>query len=182
MNVTVTTHIPSIRMIVSLRGEFSLYNYARSLSQLPDGLRGIVLEKSEDYFGTPYDGTSENRTIALYPEYYTTWDNPSQLIPFEDKLRWAYDNDKPLFNELTKLIVRTNYPYTMNPNRLSKYYSANLTVTKEIGDHVTLSFYANNFFNNMKKVRSSQTDLESSLFGSGYIPQFYYGLSLKLKL
>ena len=182
MNVTVTTHIPSIRMIVSLRGEFSLYNYARSLSQLPDGLRGIVLEKSEDYFGTPYDGTSENSTIALYPEYYTTWDNPSQLIPFEDKLRWAYDNDKPLFNELTKLIVRTNYPYTMNPNRLSKYYSANLTVTKEIGDHVTLSFYANNFFNNMKKVRSSQTDLESSLFGSGYIPQFYYGLSLKLKL
>ena len=34
----------------------------------------------------------------------------------------------------------------------------------------------------MKKVRSSQTDLESSLFGSCYIPQFYYGLSLKLKL
>jgi len=70
----------------------------------------------------------------------------------------------------------------MNPNRLSAYYSANLSVTKEIGDHVSVSFYANNFFNNMGRVHSSQTDLETSLFGSGYIPSYYYGLSLRLKL
>jgi len=31
-------------------------------------------------------------------------------------------------------------------------------------------------------VRSSQTGMETSLFASGYIPSFYYGLSLKLKL
>jgi len=55
-------------------------------------------------------------------------------------------------------------------------------VTKEIGDHVSVSFYANNFFRNMKKVHASQTNLDTSLFGSSYIPSFYYGLSLRLKL
>jgi hypothetical protein len=70
----------------------------------------------------------------------------------------------------------------MNANRISSYYSANLSVTKEIGDHVSVSFYANNFFNTMKKVHSSQTDLETSLFSSGYVPSYYYGLSLRLKI
>ena len=79
-------------------------------------------------------------------------------------------------------MVKTNYAYVMNPDRLSQYYSANFSVTKEIGDHVSVSFYANNFLNNMKRVHSSQTDLETSLFSSGYIPSYYYGLSLRLKL
>ena len=70
----------------------------------------------------------------------------------------------------------------MNPNRLSAYYSANLSVTKEIGDHVSVSFYANNFWNTMRHVHSSQTDLETSLFGSSYVPSYYYGLSLRLKI
>lgn len=182
LNVTITTHIPRIRMIVALRGEFSLYRYRRQLSELESGVRGMVLENVNDFFGKPYDGKTENCYLALFPEYYSTWDQPQQLIPFEEKLLWAKENDKALYNDLTKLIVKSNYPYVMNPDRLSKYYSANLTVTKEIGDNVTLSFYANNFFNNMKKVHSSQTDLESSLYGSSYIPNYYYGLSLKLKL
>ncbi len=62
------------------------------------------------------------------------------------------------------------------------YYSANLSVTKEIGDHVSVSFYANNFFNNMGKVHSSKTGLDTSLFTGSYIPKFYYGLSLRLKI
>jgi hypothetical protein len=31
-------------------------------------------------------------------------------------------------------------------------------------------------------VKSSQTGLESSLFDSGYIPKFYYGMSVRIKL
>ena len=182
LNVTVTTHIPKIRMIVALRLETSLYNYRRQLSELNDGTRGYVLDNNSDYIGTPYDGNSENKFIAVYPEYYTTWDNPTEMIPFAEKFLWAKDNDPTLYNDLTKLVVRSNYAYVMNPNRLSAYYSANLSVTKEIGDHVSLSFYANNFLRNMSTVHSSQTDLETSLFGSSYIPSFYYGLSLRLKL
>jgi len=182
LNATLTTHVPKIRLIVSLRIESSLYNYRRQLSEFSDGTRGIVLENNADYFGEPYDGTSENKYIAIYPEYYSTWEHPDELIPFAEKFAWARDNDKTLYNDLAKLVVRSNYPYTMNPNKLSSYYSANLSITKEIGDHVSLSFYANNFFNTMKKVHSSQTDLETSLFSSSYVPSFYYGLSLRLKI
>jgi len=181
-NVTITTHIPKIRLVVALRLESSFYNYRRSLSEFSDGPRGYMLSENNGFFGEPYDGTSTDRFIVIYPEYYATWDKPSELIPFAEKLLWAKDNDSTLYSDLTKLIVRSNYAYTMNPNRLSAYYSANLSVTKEIGDHIALSFYANNFFNTMRRVHSSQTDLETSLFGSSYVPSFYYGLSLKLKI
>ena len=182
LNFTLTTHIPKIRMIVALRIETSLYGYSRQLSEYENGTRGIVLNSNNDFFGEPYDGNSENQYIAVYPEYYTTWDKPTEFIPFAEKFAWAKDNDRTLYNDLSKLVLRSNYPYTMNANRISSYYSANLSITKEIGDHVSVSFYANNFFNNMKTVHSSQTDLETSLFSSGYIPSYYYGLSLKLKI
>ncbi len=182
LNTTITTHIPKIRMIVALRLECSFYDYRRPLSEFDDAPRGIVLNNQSDYFGTPYDGSSENRYVAIYPEYYSTWEQPTELIPFAEKLAWAKDNDLTLYNDLTKLVQKSNYAYVMNANRLSAYYSANFSITKEIGDHVSISFYANNFFNNMKKVHSSQTGLETSLFGSSYIPSYYYGLSLKLKL
>ncbi len=181
LNATITTHVPRIRLIVSLRIEYSLQNYRRPLSQLPDADRGISLNEKSDLFGEPYKGKT-NKFLALYPEYYSTWAEPDVLIPFAEKFAWAKDNDPALFNDLARLIVRTNYAYTMNPERLSDYYSANLSITKEIGNHISISFYANNFFCNMKKVHSSQTDLDTSLFASSYIPSYYYGLSLRLKL
>ncbi len=182
LNTTLTTHIPKIRLIVALRLEATFYSYSRRLSELSDGTRGYVLADKGDYTGTPYDGSGENQNVAVYPVYYSSWENPDERIPFAEKFLWAKDNDPTLYNELSKMVVKTNYAYVMNPDRLSAYYSANLSVTKEIGDHVTVSFYANNFFNTMRKVHSSQTDRETSLFGSGYVPSFYYGLSLKLKI
>ena len=180
-NITITTHIPKIRMIVALRLEGSIYNYRRSLCEYSDGTRGYMLNNDNGYEGEPYDGTTDKH-IVVYPEYYTTWDNPSELIPFKEKFLWAKDNDPVLYSDLSKLVVRSNFAYTMNPNRLSAYYSANINITKEIGDHISLSFYANNFFNTMRKIHSSQTDLETSLFGSSYVPSYYYGLSLRLKI
>ena len=155
LNTTITTHIPKIRLIMALRIESTLYSYRKSLSN--------------------FEGD-------VYPEYYTTWDNPNTMIPFAEKFLWAKDNDQTLYNDLQNLVVHPNAAYVMNANRISAYYSANLSVTKEIGDHVSISFYANNFFNNMKTVHSSQTDLDASLFSSSYIPSYYYGLSLRLKL
>ena len=155
LNTTITTHIPKIRLIMALRIESTLYSYRKSLSN--------------------FEGD-------VYPEYYTTWDDPNTMIPFAEKFLWAKDNDATLYNDLQNLVVHPNTAYVMNANRISAYYSANLSVTKEIGDHVSISFYANNFFNNMKNVHSSQTDLDTSLFSSSYIPSYYYGLSLRLKL
>ena len=155
LNTTITTHIPKIRLIMALRIESTLYSYRKSLSN--------------------FEGD-------VYPEYYTTWDDPNTMIPFAEKFLWAKDNDATLYNDLQNLVIHPNTAYVMNANRISAYYSANLSVTKEIGDHVSISFYANNFFNNMKTVHSSQTDLDTSLFSSSYIPSYYYGLSLRLKL
>lgn len=155
LNTTITTHIPKIRLIMALRIESTLYSYRKNLSN--------------------FEGD-------VYPEYYTTWDDPNTMIPFAEKFLWAKDNDQTLYNDLQNLVVHPNNAYMMSANRISAYYSANLSVTKEIGDHVSISFYANNFFNNMKNVHSSQTDLDTSLFSSSYIPSYYYGLSLRLKL
>ena len=182
LNTTLTVHVPRIRTIVSLRLECSFYDYRRSLSEFDNGTRGIVLADRNDYTGAPYDGSSENQYVAIYPEYYSTWDRPDELIPFSEAFTKAKTNDPTLYNDLSKLVVKSNYAYVMNANRISSYYSANLSVTKEIGDHVSVSFYANNFFNNMRTVHSSQTGLDTSLFSSAYIPSFYYGLSLRLKL
>ena len=182
LNATFTTHIPKIRMILSLRIESTLYSYRRSLSMLNGQWRGYVVEDGNGYTGTPYDGSIVDKNVVVYPEYYSTWDNPDQLIPFAERFLWAKDNDPTLYNDLSKLVVRSNFPYILHPNKLSAYYSANLSVTKELGDHVSVSFYANNFFRNMHQVHSSQTDLYTSLFSSSYIPNFYYGLSLRLKL
>ena len=190
LNATITTHIPRIRLIMALRIESTLYSYRRSLSQQADGSpRGFMLDDATGtdptpdlYTGDPYDGTTENKFVVVYPEYYSTWESPSELIPFAEAFLAAKDNDQKLYSDLTQLIVRSNYAYTMNPNRLSAYYSANFSVTKEIGDHISISFYANNFFNNMRQVHSSQTDLHTSLFASQYIPSYYYGLSLRLKI
>ncbi len=182
LNTTITTHIPKIRLIVALRIEATLYNYRRALCEYEDATRGIALADKADYQGTAYDGTTENQYVAIYPEYYTTWDRPDEKIPFRETFLWAKDHDATRYNDLCNLVVRSNNPYLLNANRISSYYTANLTVTKEIGDHISLSFYANNFFNNMKTVHSSQTGLETSLFSSSYIPNYYYGLSLRLKI
>ncbi len=182
LNATLTTHIPKIRMIVSMRLEASLYNFSQPVSEKKNGTRGIVLENVKDYFGLPYSQDVRDKYVAVYPEYYSTWDNPNELIPFAEKFAWAKEHDQALYNQLARLVVKSNYAYIMNPESLSRYFSVNFSVTKEIGRHVSVSFYANNFFNNFGHVKSSQTGLKASLFGSGYIPRFYYGMSLRLKI
>ncbi len=178
VNATLTMRIPKARLIMTLKVESTFLNYKRQLSE---DRSAVLLEAAGDVFGTAYNG-EENHYVALYPEYYSTWDNPSERIPFATALRDASTGNAELYQQLCKLIVRSNTAYYFNASRLSSYFSCNFSVTKEIGDHISLSFYANNFLNNMSMIHSSQTNLESSLFNSGYIPRFYYGASLRFKL
>ena len=103
-------------------------------------------------------------------------------IPYLDKLLWAYDNDKELYNELTKLAVKSSYGYIFNKQRYAPYFSANINVTKEIGKYLSISFFAHNFFYSMQKIKNEQTGNELSLFDSSLIAPFNYGISFKLKL
>lgn len=181
-NLTIITHIPKIRMIFSVRVEASFLDYKQNLSEYSEGrMRGQLLAEADDFLGSDESLYNKGGYVAVYPEYYTTWDAPDTKIPFLEKFLWAKENDKELYNELTRLVVKSNTGYYFNENRISSYFAANFNLTKEIGKIASVTFYARNFFYNMGKVRSSQTGLESSLFDSGYIPKFYYGLSLRLK-
>lgn len=178
MNTTLTARIPRLRLIMTLRLETTFLNYRRSLSEQRTTL---ALAQAGDVEGTPYTGQKDHY-VAVYPQYYATWENPTERIPFAQALLAAKDNDPQLYQQLCQLIVRSNTAYYFNPQRVSAYGSVNFSVTKEIGRWVSLSFYANNFFNNMAKVRNTQTGLETSLFNSGYIPKFYYGASIRVKI
>ncbi|MDR1524066.1 MAG: TonB-dependent receptor [Tannerella sp.] len=181
-NLTVTTHIPDIRMIFSVRIEASLYNYTQRLSEYNGKNCGFVLTDPEGYFGNDADIYKGNVYIGKYPLYYTTWEDPETKILFDEKFTWAKENDPALYNELAKLVVKSTNSYFFNPNEISSWFSANISVTKEIGNFASISFFANNFFNNMSRVKSSNNNTESTLYNSSYIPLFYYGLSLRLKL
>lgn len=181
-NLTIITHIPKIRMIFSVRLEASFLDYKQNLSEYSDGqMRGRLLDDADDFVGSEESLYNKNSYVAIYPEYYTSWEDPNTKIPFLEKFLWAKENDKELYNELTRLVVKSNTGYYFNENRISNYFAANFNLTKEIGKVASVTFYARNFFYNMGKVKSSQTGLESSLFDSGYIPKFYYGLSLRLR-
>jgi len=70
----------------------------------------------------------------------------------------------------------------LNADKISPFAFANFSITKEIGDFASISFNAINFLNTMQLIKSTQTNLNSSLYATSYIPAFYYGLSLTLKL
>ena len=182
-NMTITTHIPKVRMILSVKLEASLYRYSRYLSENLDGsARSKVISDKGDLFSfvdgaSVYDGPCYSVT---WPEYYSSYDDPT-LKPFAEAFLAAKRNgDTALYTDLSKLVVTsTTYNYMYLADNISPYFSANVSVTKEIGDIASISFYANNFFNNNALVYSTKTGNWSSV--DSYIPKFYYGLTLRLK-
>ena len=181
-NIMVITNIPRIKLLVSLRIEATLFHSTQNLSEYNGQQRGMPIENRGDYIGVDGDIYAGDQYIAIYPEFYTSTDDMNTLIPFKEKFIWASQNDKALYNELSKMVGKTTTSYYFNRNSLSPYFSANLMVTKELGKYFTLSFYANNFLNNLSKIRSSWNDSEVMLYGSSYIPTFNYGISLKVKI
>ena len=139
-------------------------------------LRDLTNLLSYDPSVSVYDG--DNYAVS-YPDYYISYDEPGIPVQFMEKFLWAKENDPALYADLSKLAVATNFLYTFGKDYISPYFSANISVTKELGDIASISFYANNFFNNIGQVRSSKTGTYSSV--TSYIPAFYYGLTLRLK-
>lgn len=179
-NLTIKTHIPKVRMVVTLRIESSLYDYSQRLSEYSGGERGLILENRGDYFGEDADFYNRNEFVGIYPLYYTTWEDMDTKVPFEKKFLWAKEYDTELYTELSRLVEKTYYKNYFRTNKISAYYSANINLTKEVGDIASLSFFARNFTQNLGHVKSSRTGSETSLYNS-YIPDFYYGISVRLK-
>ena len=182
-NFTIKTHIPKVRMVVTLRIESSLYNYSRNLSEYSGGNRGFILEDRADYFGDDANIYDRNEYVGIYPIYYTTWEDMDTKIPFEERFVWAKENDPELYTELSRLVVKTGYKNFFKSNKISAYYSANIKVTKEIGNIGSVSFFARNFTQNIGTVRSTRDEGNRSLYGSrSYLPDFHYGISMRIKL
>lgn len=106
-------------------------------------------------------------TDVLYPTAYLDEDGVLHSFTAEDRER----------SEFSNLLVRPSNDYMFLQDGYGAYSSANLSVTKEIGDHVSLSFFANNFTNARPTVYSIATGV-----GAIFTPAFYYGLTCRIKL
>ena len=180
-NITVTTHIPKVRMIVSAKLEASLLKYARTLSETAEGaeLARTISNISDILSLTGQSIYSTDSYVVRFPEYYCSYDDPTLRNYFEDLKAAKAAGDTNLYNDLWQLSYRSNVLYTFRKDYLSPFFSANFSVTKEIGDVASLSFYANNFFVNRAQIWSTRAEVYYT--AANYIPKFYYGLTLRLK-
>lgn len=180
-NLTITTNIPKVRMVISLRLEASLLRFSQNLSENPDGSqRGYILADKNDFLSYQ-EGTSiySEGFSVVFPEYYKVLGD-DQKHPFLEDFKAAKTGDPKKFTDLSRLAqLNATYTTTFMKDYISPYFAANISVTKEIGDIASISFYANNFFYNNGKVKSSRTGRYST--AESYAPDFFYGLTLRFK-
>lgn len=164
-NLIAITHIPEARIVITCRLEMSLLSRFRNLSryQGKEYAYNVNADGVESIGGSIYDS---NNYTAIRPVKYM--DENGDVHDFTDK-----EASDPAF---ANLIIKSGNAYTFSQDGYGAYLSANLSVTKEIGDHVSLSFFANNFTNSRMYVTSKATGV-SAIF----TPAFYYGLTCRLK-
>ena len=164
-NLTAITHIPQARIIITCRLEATLLRRSRNLSQYNGAEYAFTVSETDNNptGGNIYDGKSYT---AIYPVSYMDLDG--NVHPFT--AAQAADPD------FANLILKSDNIYTFAQDGYGMYMSANLSITKEIGDHVSLSFFANNFTNSRPYVKSIATGV-----GAIFTPAFYYGLTCRLK-
>lgn len=164
-NLTAITHITKARLIITCRLEMSLLKLSRNLSSYNGSDYAYTVTEAgiTPTGGNIYDG---NSYTAVRPVKYM--DVTGQIREFTD----AEASDQ----EFAQLILKSANAYTFAQDGYGAYFSANISVTKEIGDHVSLSFFANNFTNSRMAVTSKATGV-SAIF----TPKFYYGLTCRLK-
>lgn len=160
-NLTAITHIPVARLIVTVRLEASLLRNSQNLS---DRAFTVSADSFEPTGGNIYDG---NSYTAVYPVAWLDLDG----------VRHEWTAESAADPQLRRLILRSGNVYTFAADGYDPYMSANLSLTKEIGDHVSLSFFANNF-TAARPWRKSYATGVSAIF----TPAFYYGLTCRIKL
>lgn len=152
VNLTAITRIPQARLVITCRLELALERRRQNLSLLD---------------GRPYaQPVGDEGYTAIRPVAWMDLDGIRH--PFTDA-----EAADPAF---AGLILQSNNIHTFDPDGYDPYMSANFSLTKEIGNHVSLSFYANNFTRSRREVRSWATGV-----GAIFTPDFYYGLTCRIK-
>ncbi len=165
-NVTAITHIPRARLVITCRLEMSLMNHSIRLSEYngQEYAYNVSESDNEPTGGSIYNGHSYT---AIRPVYYL--DHDGYYHRYTDA-----SADDP---ELAGLIRKSGNAYVFSSDGYDPYFSANISITKEIGNHVSISLFANNFTYSRKYVTSYATGV-SAIF----TPNFYYGLTLRVKI
>ena len=161
LNLTSTTHIPQARIIITCKLEMSLFSRERNLS---------------DHNGSEYAHLADGEEGSIYSKqgYTEVW--PVKYMDLDGNEHDFTAAEAANQKEFANLIFRSGNAYTFAWDGYGTYLSANLSVTKEIGDHVSLSFFANNFTNSRMAVKSKATGVSAV-----FTPGFYYGLTCRLK-
>ena len=156
-NLTAITHIPRARLVVTVRVEATLLRNSQNTST-----RAFTTTESgrTDTGGNIYGG---NSFTAVYPTHYM--DTEGNIREFKN------------VQDLSWLVMHSSTAYTFALQGYDPYLSANVSVTKELGKHVSMSFFANNFTNSRPFVKNRVTG-QSVIF----TPDFYYGLTCRIKL
>ncbi len=160
-NLTVITHIPAIRLIVTCRVEAALVRSTRNLSD-----RAFTVEQG---LVTPTGGD-------IYAGDSFTAVNPVAYID-TDGVRHEWTDGSADDPNLRRLVVTSGNRYTFAADGYSPWVSANLSLTKEFGKHVSLSFFVNNFTAS-RPYRTSRATGVAAIF----TPAFYYGLTCRIKI
>lgn len=168
-SINLVTHIPSIRMIISL---------VTQCVWLSNGWN--VYDKDQVYKldsnGKPvygnYDKQSSQEVLYRDPKFYMGHDGI--VKPFSD---YYTTTDQDLKRRLATLILSTDHSFYFQNTGTLPYFMANLRVTKEIGNYAALSFYANNFTNSLPIMK--QKSRPNDIGGRKNTP-IYFGAEIKL--
>ena len=165
-NITAITHIPEARLVITCRLEMAILRRSRNLSQYNghEYAFNVYETSNQKKGGSIYDGGD---FAAIWPLYYVDVDG----------IRHDFTMTQAVDNNYSNLVVKTGNAYTYSPDGYGFYCSANLSITKEIGKHVSLSFFANNFADSRPAVTSFATGVSAV-----FTPAFYYGLTCRIKI
>lgn len=170
-NFTTITHIPSARVIISVRVEMSLMKRMQNLSEHNGREYAFNVVSEEDRSpagGSIYNG---NSYTAVRPVAYMDLDG--NIHPFTDA--------EAADSRFSGLIRTSGNAYTFKRDGYDPFVFTNINITKEIGDHVSVSFFANNFTSAKRYMTSHATGI-SAIVEAFSPPKFYYGITCRLKL
>jgi len=168
-SIHLVTHIPSIRMIVSLVTQCVWINNSWNMF---DKDRVYKLDSNGNRVFGDYDKISNKEIMYRDPEFYM--DLNGIVRPFSD---YYTTTDVDLKRRLSMLILSENDTYYFQNSGTKPYFMANLRITKEIGNNAALSFYANNFTNSMPIMKQKN---RPNAVGGRKNTVIYFGAEIKL--
>ncbi len=156
-------------LMVRGKGSSSLTANLTSITHIPEARLVITCRLEASLFTRSRNLPAGDENV-LYPiGYLDVEDGGEQMHLFTERNK---TDDK-----FKDLVIKPSNSYLFAQDGYGAYMSANLSVTKEIGEAVSLSFFANNFTNSRPYVLSMATGV-----GAIFTPSFYYGLTCRIKL